>query len=220
MHLVTRQTVRHYLPDLPSCFDRIGPVMQADYIRVNVLARYSGIWMDSDNIVMNGLDSLFSRLDTLDGFLVRDVSGRLCNALIGANAGTGYITAWKDGIDKVLHDSGGRVVDHDIGANVLDILGDPSSQRMDVLSGPATVYPVYWDRCVKEFIQSPYEHYKTIIREDQDCVFLIHTVYQALENMSERAIMSRSYPLNYFINESIRRAEESNALRRDRDRLL
>ena len=62
---VTPETLPDYLPDLDPRIDAVGELAhKADLIRTRLVARYGGIWLDSDAIVLRDLSFL---LDPLDG---------------------------------------------------------------------------------------------------------------------------------------------------------
>ena len=71
VHLIDTTNIHRYLDDIPNYFNTLMPAHQADYVRVHVLCKYGGIWLDSDTLVMSSLDSLFDLIDSNDGFFIR-----------------------------------------------------------------------------------------------------------------------------------------------------
>jgi hypothetical protein len=62
--LVTPRTLSDYLPDLPGDILRIREMAhKADMIRSMLVARYGGMWLDSDAIVLRDLNWLFDLLE-------------------------------------------------------------------------------------------------------------------------------------------------------------
>jgi hypothetical protein len=61
---------------------------------------------------------------------------------------------------------------------------------------------VNWNNCVNEFIDKPYENYKSIVRDYQPLVALVNSVYKKLEEKTEKEILESNTPLNFFINKS------------------
>ena len=57
------------------------PAHQADFVRVNVICDYGGIWLDSDTLVLDSLDSLFDIIDNKDGFLIKENNKILWNGI-------------------------------------------------------------------------------------------------------------------------------------------
>lgn len=69
--------------------------LQADFVRINVICDYGGIWLDSDTLVLDSLDILFDIIDNSDGFLVIQPNNKLCNGIFGSNKNTDFIIKWK-----------------------------------------------------------------------------------------------------------------------------
>lgn len=66
--------MNEYLPDLPDAIHGIGELAhKADMIRTRLIARYGGMWLDSDALVMRDLNWLFDFLSEYDfvGFNTR-----------------------------------------------------------------------------------------------------------------------------------------------------
>mmetsp|Transcript_31968 Transcript_31968/g.62893 ORF Transcript_31968/g.62893 Transcript_31968/m.62893 type:complete len:366 (+) Transcript_31968:30-1127(+) len=57
MHIVTPASVGQYVSaeDLPSAFSRLEPSFQADAVRLALLRRHGGAWLDATTIVLRGL---------------------------------------------------------------------------------------------------------------------------------------------------------------------
>lgn len=61
---VTPETLRDYLPDIPDNIFRIEEIAhKADMLRTRLIARYGGMWLDSDAIVLKDLNFIFDYLD-------------------------------------------------------------------------------------------------------------------------------------------------------------
>jgi hypothetical protein len=75
--LVTPETLRRYLPDLPREVLRIKQIAhKADMIRSMLVARHGGMWLDSDAIVLHDLNWLFDLLNTHE-FICFNDQGKL-----------------------------------------------------------------------------------------------------------------------------------------------
>ena len=70
IHLINEKNIGDYVEDIPSYFSSLCPAHQADFVIVNVICKYGGIWMDSDTLVLNSLDSVFDHLDRNNGFFI------------------------------------------------------------------------------------------------------------------------------------------------------
>ena len=71
------------------------------------------------------------------------------------------------------------------------------------------IYPVNWNECVTEWINKPYDNYKTIIRPYQPLLVLVGAVTRAFEektknyNTLTEMINTNDLPINYFIKLSM-----------------
>jgi hypothetical protein len=101
VHLLDENTVHNFLPELKdksvikNDLDSICSIPQkADLIRLMLLEKYGGVWLDSDVIVFKPLDKLFEKLETNDfiGFgchhdnceINTDGSGKPANWVLGS----------------------------------------------------------------------------------------------------------------------------------------
>lgn len=67
VHIVNRNNVTDYLDNLPKNLYKLKELAHiADYIRVALLAKYGGIWIDSDCVLLKSLDDIYKLLDTYD----------------------------------------------------------------------------------------------------------------------------------------------------------
>lgn len=67
VHLLNEKTVFNYLPELDMNLLKTCSVPQkADYIRISLLHKYGGYWLDSDIIVFRSFRELFLLLNTYD----------------------------------------------------------------------------------------------------------------------------------------------------------
>jgi hypothetical protein len=60
--LLSDQNVREYLK-LPEVYSKLSVVHRADYLRVALLHKYGGMWLDADTIVLKPLSKYISFLD-------------------------------------------------------------------------------------------------------------------------------------------------------------
>jgi len=72
MHLITDKNISNYVREIPDYFSKLKPAHQADFVRVNVICDYGGIWLDSDTIVMSSLDPLFDIFEKFNGFFIKE----------------------------------------------------------------------------------------------------------------------------------------------------
>ncbi len=201
VHLLTDKNLNEYVKDIPECFDKLCAAHQADFIRVNVICDYGGIWLDSDTLVLESLDTI------CNGFFIKEDPNSLCNGIFGSKPNTPLMIKWKNSISEVLKNNKNGVINWtQIGGDILNTLYKTNPELYDdyvIYNGMDNVYPVNWKYCVDQYIVKPYDNYKTIIRGYQPFIVLVNSVYRSLENKTEREILEGNIPLNYFLNKSI-----------------
>jgi SAM-dependent methyltransferase len=205
INLITDKNINEYLEDIPHYFSKLCPAHQADYIRVNVICDRGGIWLDSDTLVLDSLDSLFDYIDNQNGFFITQNNEILWNGIFGSKPNTPLMVEWKTEMKKILDSKNGNIGWCDIGNDLLQRLYNKQRGLYDdyhIFNGLNNLYPVNWNNCVTEFIDKPYDNYKTIIREYQPLIVLVNSVYKKLENKTEKEILDGNTPINYFINKS------------------
>lgn len=64
LNILTPDTVKDYIHTVPKRFYTLEkPGQRADYIRLALLNKYGGLWLDADNIILRSLDPLYSILE-------------------------------------------------------------------------------------------------------------------------------------------------------------
>jgi len=206
VNLINKNNIKEYIKDIPDYFDTLLPAHQADFVRVNVICKYGGIWLDSDTLVMDSLDSLFDLIEQKKGFFILQNNDGLWNGIFGSKPNTPLMIKWKNEMIKMLNEKKNKIEWLDIGNYMLDNFYKEDATLYDnyeIFKGLDNMYPVNWDKCVDEFLKKPYDNYKNIIRNYQPLIVLVNSVYKELENMSTQEILNSHMPLNYFINKSI-----------------
>lgn len=214
VHFINYDNLRDYIKEeIPECFWKLSPMHQSDYLRVQVIYHYGGIWLDSDTIVMDDLSSLFEILDQYDGFLVQDVREKthistpgnyLVNGIFGSRPKTKLMNIWKREIDITLQQKEENIGWTDLGEVILNRIKYKYEIFLDtyvLFDGRKNVYPVPYAFMKSEFIEKPYENWKNIIREYQPLIILTHLLYKEVDDLSESELLSNT-PLSYFIKQS------------------
>jgi mannosyltransferase OCH1-like enzyme len=93
--LITDNNIKDYITNLPVYFYNLLPAHQADFVRVNIICDYGGIWLDSDTIVLESLDSLFNLVETKNGFFIKQNNDLLWNGIFGSKPQTQLMNRWK-----------------------------------------------------------------------------------------------------------------------------
>jgi SAM-dependent methyltransferase len=212
IHLITDKNIGDYIKVVPCYFSKLCPAHQADFVRVNVICDYGGIWLDSDTLVLDSLDSLFDYVEKKDGFFIKN-NVTLVNSIFGSKANTPLMIEWKTEMIKILDKKQEKIDWCEIGNIVLTNLHNKNSGLYDnykIFNGLDNIYPVNWDSCVTEFIEKPYNNYETIVREYQPLLLLVNSVYKKLENKTVNEILKGNMPINYFINKSFENKKNNN----------
>ncbi|MBU3675995.1 MAG: hypothetical protein FGM54_02290 [Chitinophagaceae bacterium] len=207
-HFIDEHNLNQYVEELPPGFHRLLPAYQADYVRVAVIERFGGIWLDSDTLVMNNMHDLFKVFETHQGFFIRQNNNLVCNGVFGSKPGTALLAEWRKAMIPIIAEKGNNMVWSELGNLWLEQQYQEKTLFDDYIVYPGldTVYPVNWDKCRMAYLEEPYITYKQHIREFQPIVMLIHTVYEALEDFEIPDILDADFPLNYFIKQSLARA--------------
>ena len=67
IHILNENTVYNYLPNLRKDLNhKLNIPQKADYIRLQLLHKYGGIWLDADIIVLNDLSKIIEKLNKYD----------------------------------------------------------------------------------------------------------------------------------------------------------
>jgi mannosyltransferase OCH1-like enzyme len=75
VHFITHENMYEYIKNIPDYFMKLCPAHQADFVRVNVVCDYGGIWLDSDTLVLDTLDTLFDIVEKKNGFFIKENKG-------------------------------------------------------------------------------------------------------------------------------------------------
>jgi hypothetical protein len=212
IHLINDKNIVDYIKFIPDCFNTLCPAHQADFVRVNVICDYGGIWLDSDTLVLDSLDTLFDILESNDGFLIKENNAVLCNGVFGSKKNTELMLEWKKIILEILGKNN-TISWTTLGSSILNNLYSTKNtlySNYKIFNGLDNLYPIFWKNCVNEFIKKPYDNYKTIIREYQPLIVLVNSVYKELETMTDEHIINGTMPINYFINKSFNNVYNNN----------
>jgi hypothetical protein len=205
LHVVNEDNVQEYLGHpMPPEVAGWEPAHRADYVRVCLLYKYGGIWLDADTIVMPTFGDLFSHLDTKQGFFVLERDDRPCNGVFGTRPGTRLLREWKALIETRFR-APDKLEWNEIGSEFLATQLKHIRAEYVLLRGADTVYPLHWQQYVHEFLLQPYEHYRTLVRPVQPLVVLVNSVYKGVEGMGltkADLLAQTTMPLNYFLRVS------------------
>lgn len=202
VHFLSHENINEYIKNIPKYFYKLIPEHQADFVRVYVICEYGGIWLDSDTLVIDSLDSLFDILDEKDGFLLRHFT--LGNGVFGSNKQTEFMKTWKASLLKDCKEK--RNIEWAaLGALMLEKLYKQNNNLLKnykIFNAQDNLYPVKYYNCVKEYLKKPFDNYKNIVRDYQPLIVLVNSIYKNLEKEKIEDILKGKKPINYFINKS------------------
>jgi len=132
--------------------DRLCVAHRADFIRAFLLARYGGLWVDSDCVVMRPLGPLLTQLKEHDFVAHRERSGFVSNGFIGARAGSPIAVEFYQRVCSTLRSGqspgwislGGEPLTHLLGRR------DSSWLELPVES----IQPICWSKPAEFFSQA------------------------------------------------------------------
>jgi hypothetical protein len=206
VHLITDKNICDYIKTIPDYFFNLCPAHQADFVRVHVVCDYGGLWLDSDILILDTLDSIFDIIENTNGVFIKENNNIIWNGMFGSKKQTPLMKEWKGKLIEILNAKKQHIHWTEIGNSLLENLYKTQPKLYDnytILNGLETVYPVPWDKCVDQFIKKPYENYKNIVRSYQPFITLVNSVYRELENRTEQEILDANMPLNYFLKKSV-----------------
>jgi hypothetical protein len=211
VNFINRENINNYIKDIPYFFDDLQIAHQADFVRVNVICDYGGIWLDSDTLVMDSLDKLFNYLEKKDGFFIKQNNQTICNGIFGSKKNTTLMIEWKKRIKFILNIKKQFIHWEEIGNSILEDIYKNNQElynNYEIFNGLDNMYPCNWNVCDKEFVFAHYDNYKNIIRPFQPLIVLVNSVYKALENYD--IITTKDIPLQYFIQKSFENLKLEN----------
>jgi hypothetical protein len=75
---LNEKTIFNYLPDLRKDINDLPIALKSDYIRVRLLKKYGGLWMDADTIVMTDLKEIAQKIIEDVDFIGFGCTGEIC----------------------------------------------------------------------------------------------------------------------------------------------
>ena len=202
IHFITDGNVKSYIPNISDYFYKLQVHHQADYVRVILIEKYGGIWLDSDTLILDKLDSLFDLTKEKDGFFIKENNKIICNGVFGSKKQTPLMKYWKSKMIYELENNFDDINWSTIGSVILRNIDENYYDNYKIFDGLDNIYPINWTECIDEYIMKPYEEHKNIIREYQPLIILVNSVYKKLENFDIDKILNGKLVINYFINKS------------------
>lgn len=207
---ITPENISEFIQDkLPECFNQLKPAHQADWVRVNLIYKYGGIWLDSDMIMINAdqLEALFKIMysSNYDGFFVNE-SSVIYNGVFGSRANTIFFAKLLVRMNKILQKKGNQIHWVEIGNSLYTpLFYADTNKKYCLLDADKTIYPVIYYNMEKIICSPIYETYKEVERPWQPVLVITQTgfISELMTGKTYFDILAMKYPLNYFINKSI-----------------
>jgi hypothetical protein len=193
--LINENNISKYLKNIPECFNSLLPKQQSDYVKVNIMCEYGGIWLDLDVLVLSNLSSFFEILIDKDGFFFENT-----NNCFGTNPNTLLMLEWKRIVNEKININNKSIGMNELGFNLLKKIESSYFINYKIFNDKENFKPICKTDCVFEFLQNNYYKYKNIEKENQPLIFLNSSVIVEYEKMTEKN--KNKSPLQYFINKS------------------
>lgn len=118
-------SIDYYLPNI--VFPEFKVIQhRADFIRVNLLKAYGGVWLDSDTIVLRDPSIIYKILENHDIFAtawIEDGKVRIANGILACKKNSMLMNIYNELMNKIIQLKGAANLGwSDIGANILDFL--------------------------------------------------------------------------------------------------
>jgi Glycosyl transferase family 2/Capsular polysaccharide synthesis protein/N-terminal domain of galactosyltransferase len=181
---------------------RLQVAHRADFIRSFLLARYGGLWIDSDCIVMRRLESVLSLLDDSDFLAHRERSGWVSNGFIGSRNGGRIATAFYTRICEILR-SNRPLGWMSLGSEPLtQILNHPPVPWREL--DCELVQPVCWSHPEEFFAVREPSHHAMVIKSDAICYMLSNVAIGRYRAASPGAdLLASGTFFRYLLNRSL-----------------
>ena len=122
LRILNETIVLDYIPEIPAALDSASHAKRADWIRLELLRRYGGIWVDASSILTRSLDWVLTQyIRTPAEFMgfylerhTRDAAYPVVeNWFMAAPPGSRLIVDWQhEFTTEVIHRSGQEYIDH------------------------------------------------------------------------------------------------------------
>lgn len=176
---------------------------RADFIRSFLLAKYGGIWIDADCIVMRSLSSLFELLEKYEFIGYRERSGFITNNFMGASVNSRIAIAYYQNICAILR-SGEPIEWLTLGSltltSTINALGVEWYELETNL-----IQPVCWSEPKTFFTKREPKSHKEALNKNSYCYMLSANMANGFmkENPSESLLHDKSF-FNFLCKESKR----------------
>lgn len=225
LNFVTNKNLNNYINDeiiKDNRFNNLCIAHKADYIRVALLKKYGGIWLDSDILLINNLDRYFNYLKYYDSFLLFEDKNILSNGFMGSNKDSKFINKYHSDIILTLKNKNFNIEWTDIGSKILNSY-DYINSKIKFIYGyknnnTESIYNINWREC-KNILTTKllefYKKYNNVIEYYDSGQDLLITVNDLYKNYYSNNYFTEYNLLSYFLNKStnkINKIENKNVV--------
>ena len=180
---ICQRTILRHVPGArlltPRSFDEIrdrdrdidlsplSPPHRADFIRAFLLARYGGLWIDSDCLVMRPLSQVLEWIATHGYVAHRELDGRVSNGFIGARPDSAIAQAHYLRVCEALR-SGSERGWYSLGSDPLTEILDSGEHSWHEI-GREQVQPIPWTGVEEFFAVRPTEEHEQRVNRESIC---------------------------------------------------
>lgn len=199
--------------EINPVYNKLNPPQKADYLRILLVYKYGGIWIDFDTLIIEDLEYYFNLLDQFDGFFVYNHGWNnnkaITNCFFGSKPKTLLFKNLVDDINKVLDEKKEKISWSEIGSLVLLNLLNNNKNLFDTyyfIEGKDTIYPVNYDMISNIYLSHNKEDYIKVKRNNQHLLFLVNSFYNHnyFSKKSEVEIYHEDNVFNIFMNTSLK----------------
>jgi len=186
------------LPDLitvPWYFDKLYAAHKADYIRVKLIKKYGGIWLDADTLVMSDLSILFTYFEKKDGFFLLENGSNLMNGVFGSKKETPLMNKWDTEMESILTNKQEKIRWTEIGASILENIRKNHPHLIsnyEIINGLENMYRVNWKEAASVYYTENDEMYEQM--KDDELHVLVGEVYREWDRrvtINEKTLLYR-----------------------------
>lgn len=189
--------------EVPHFYHNMIYAHKADFIRVAVINKFGGIYIDSDTLVTPSMPEMFDLFETNDGFFVRTIEGHICNGIFGSKKQTDFMQRWEQIARLKIDRCQGKFGWTEIGSKIINYeIEQGLLNDYEILDGPKTVYPIFWKNCVNEFLCKPVSNISNIQKPYQPAIVLVNSVYKAVQGKTQGELLMLQNPLGQLLRDS------------------
>lgn len=190
---------------------RLHPAQRADFARAFLLARYGGLWLDSDCVVMQPLEAVLEALQDYDFIAHRERTlGAWANDFIGAVPGSRIAAAFYERVCRTLR-SRKKIGWLDLGVEALNpTLKTTAASWLEIKV--ERIQPLCWSRYAPFLeIKAAAEHAQNLDRRAICYMMSNHTMQRELRlaDLSERLLRPGTF-FNYLLEQANTRSLSSS----------